>query len=255
MFNFVDKVAVVTGGASGIGYTITEQLIKSGAKVAVGDLNNDKMKALTKRFGKDVITVNADVTVEKDMKQLVDTAVKEFGRLDMGFNVAGLSKPGLIMEQDYKDWKKTVEIVLDGIFLAMKYQAAAMKDHGGSILNISSLNAHVPMFYGAAYASAKAGVEMLTKNAALEFAVYKIHVNVILPGLVETPLTAQFFENEALHEAFMERIPEQRAAQPVEIAEPALYLASDKASYINGTSLVVDGGWEITGYPNLNQYM
>lgn len=159
------------------------------------------------------------------------------------------------MEQDYKDWKKTVEIVLDGIFLAMKYQAAAMKDHGGSILNISSLNAHVPMFYGAAYASAKAGVEMLTKNAVLEFAEYKIRVNVILPGLVETPLTAQFFENEALHEAFMERIPEQRAAQPVEIAEPALYLAFDKASYINGTSLVVDGGWEITGYPNLNQYM
>lgn len=95
MFNFVDKVAVVTGGASGIGYAITEQLIKSGAKVAVGELNNDKMKALTEKFGKDVITVNADVTVEKDMKRLVDTAVKEFGRLDMGFNVAGLSKPGI----------------------------------------------------------------------------------------------------------------------------------------------------------------
>lgn len=96
---------------------------------------------------------------------------------------------------------------------------------------------------------------MLTKNAALEFAEHKIRVNVILPGLVETPLTAQFFQNEDLHQAFMERIPKERAAQPVEIADPALYLASDKASYINGTSLVVDGGWEITGYPDLSKHM
>lgn len=255
MFNFVDKVAVVTGGASGIGYSITEELVKSGAKVVVGDLNTDKLEALSKAFGDDVVTIRADVTVEDDMKALADIAVNEFGRLDAAFNVAGLSKAGLIMEQNYKDWRATVDIVLDGVFLAMKHQGNAMKDHGGAIVNISSLNAHVPMFYGAAYASAKAGVEMLTKNAALEFAEHKIRVNVILPGLVKTPLTAQFFQNEDLHQAFMERIPEERVAQPVEIADPALYLASDKGSYINGTSLVVDGGWEITGYPDLSKHM
>lgn len=111
------------------------------------------------------------------------------------------------------------------------------------------------MFYGAAYASAKAGVEMFTKNAALEFADHKIRVNAILPGLVETPLTGGFFENEELNKAFMERIPEKRAATPAEIASPSLFLISDDASYINGTSLVVDGDWEITGYPDLSKYM
>lgn len=140
MFNFVDKVAVVTGGASGIGYSITDELVKNGAKVVVGDLNTDKLEALSKAFGDDVVTIRADVTVEDDMKALADTAVNELGRLDAAFNVAGLSKAGLIMEQNYKDWRTTVDIVLDGVFLAMKHQGNAMKDHGGAIVNISSLN-------------------------------------------------------------------------------------------------------------------
>ncbi|WP_342387874.1 SDR family NAD(P)-dependent oxidoreductase [Salinicoccus bachuensis] len=249
------KVAVVTGGASGIGYSIVEQLLEHNVKVAIGDLNEEKLKEIEGKYPEKVIGVVADVTSEPDVKNLVDTAVEKFGKLNYGFNVAGLSKSGLIMEQDYADWKTTVDIVLNGIFLSTKHEANAMKEHGGAIVNISSLNAHVPMFYGAAYASAKAGVEMFTKNAALEFAEHKIRVNAVLPGLVRTPLTGGFFENEALHEAFMERIPEKRAAEPAEIAAPSLFLISDDASYINGTSLVVDGAWEVTGYPDLSKHM
>lgn len=250
-----NKVAVVTGGASGIGYTIVERLLENNVKVAIGDLNEEKLKEIEAQFPNQVTGVVANVTSEDDVKNLVDTAVQKFGQLDYAFNVAGLSKSGLMMEQSYEDWKTTVDVVLNGVFLSVKHEAQAMKEHGGAIVNIASLNSHVPMFYGGAYASAKAGVEMLTKNAALELAQHKIRVNTILPGLIRTPLTADFFENEDLEAAFMDRIPEKRAAEPNEVAGPSVFLVSDDASYINGTSLVVDGGWEITGYPDLSKFM
>ena len=132
-----------------------------------------------------------------------------------------------------------------------------MKNNGvqGAIVNISSLNAHVPLFGGSAYASGKAGVEMFTKNAALELGRNGIRVNAILPGLVATPLTARFIGNEALYQDYIQRIVLGRAASPEEIAAPTLFLASDEARYVTGTSLVVDGGWEITNYPDLSKYM
>lgn len=117
---------------------------------------------------------------------------------------------------------------------------------GGAIVNASSLNAHVPMYSGSAYASAKAGVEMLTKNGALELARHKIRAN--------TLLTEGFNENEEIKEAFMERIPMNRAADPKEMAGPALFLVSDDASYINGASLLVDGAWAVSGYPDLSRW-
>lgn len=249
------KVAVVTGGASGIGYTIVERLLEHNVKVAIGDLNEDKLKEIEAQFPDQVVGVIANVTSESDVKNLVDTAVKQFGQLDYAFNVAGISKTGLIIDQPYEDWKTTVDVVLNGVFLSVKHEAQAMKEHGGAIVNIASLNSHVPMFYGGAYVAAKAGVEMLTKNAALELAQHKIRVNTILPGLIRTPLTAGFFENEDLEAAFIERIPENRAAEPNEVAGPSVFLVSDDASYITGTSLVVDGGWEITGYPDLSKFM
>ena len=247
------KVAMVTGGGSGIGKAIVEHLLEEDVKVVVLDLNDSGLKEhLEKNEGR-LMTVVGSVADEDDVKKAVKTAVDNFGQLNFAFNVAGIVKTDLIINQDVEDWKKTLDVDLIGVFLCIKHEARAMMKNtdGGSIINIASLNAHVPMIYGSAYVAAKAGVEMLSKNAALELAHYKIRVNSILPGLIATPINTNVLNDENTYGKFKERILLNRAAKPDEIAEPALFLASEYSSYVNGTSLVVDGGWEVTGYPNL----
>jgi NAD(P)-dependent dehydrogenase (short-subunit alcohol dehydrogenase family) len=244
---FTNKVALVTGSGSGIGKAVVDLLLAEGAKVVGADL---KPGAAIDHY----VPAVCDVTKSSDVEAAVATAVESFGGLDLAFNVAGASKAGTILEQSEEDWDFTVDLVLKGVFLSVKHEARAMTN-GGAIVNVSSLNAHVPMWFGAAYASGKAGAEMLTKSAALELGDQGIRVNAVLPGLVQTPLTTSMTDNPGLMEDFDDSIVLHRAADPVEIAKPMLFLASDDASYITGTSLVVDGGWEITGYPNLQKHM
>lgn len=256
MGNEKSKVAIVTGGASGIGLAIVQRLLKADVKVAVADLNSEKLKELEETNKGNVIGCVTNVTKEADIQALVEKTVETFGGLDYAFNVAGASRAGAIVEQSEEDWDFTVDLCLKGVFLSVKHEAKYMMEHGGgSIVNVASLNAQVPMFYGAAYSSAKAGVDMLTKNAALELAQYNIRVNAVLPGLVSTPLTNGLTNVEAINEAYMERIPARRAADPDEIAGPALFLVSDDASYVNGASLIVDGAWAVSGYPDLSKFM
>lgn len=254
---FQGKVALVAGAASGIGLAIARGLLAEGARVVGGDINADRLRAASSELGPDFIAQTVDVTAEADCEGLVKTAVDRFGTLDCAFNVAGASRPGYIVDLDESDWDFTVDLCLKGVFLGMKHQARQMlrRGHGGgAIVNIASLNAHVPMHAGAAYVSAKAGVEMLTKNGALEFAPAGVRVNAVLPGLVQTPLTRRHFENQDAHAAFVERIPMGRAAQPDEIAGPALFLASAEASYVSGASLLVDGAWAVSGYPDMRPF-
>ena len=252
---FSAKTALVTGGASGIGLAIVRRLLAEGAKVAACDLAGDKLRDLEKELGQDFLGVEANVTKETEMEGLVAGTVKRFGGLDCAFNVAGSSRPGYLVDLAETDWDFTVDLCLKGVFLAMKHQARHMIGRGkGAIVNVASLNAHVPMHAGAAYASAKAGVEMLTKNGALEFAPFGVRVNAILPGLVQTPLTKRHFDNPDVHAAFVARIPLGRAAQPEEMAGPALFLASDDASYVSGSSLLVDGAWGVSGYPDMRPF-
>ena len=250
---FSGKVAVVTGGASGIGLAIVQRLLAEGADVAAGDLNKDGLDALA---GDRFLGARVDVTKEDELEALVARAAERFGSVDLAFNVAGGSRPGYIVDLAEGDWDFTVDLCLKSVFLGMKHQARQMmrQGKGGAIVNIASLNAHVPMHAGAAYVAAKAGVELLSRNGALEFAEHRIRVNAILPGLVQTPLTRRHFDNPDALAAFEARIPMGRPAQPEEIAAPALYLASDDASYISGASLLVDGAWAVSGYPDMRPF-
>jgi len=226
---FAGKTAVVTGAASGIGLAIAKRLLAEGANVVGADRHP------CPDLGPSFIDLEADVTQEAAAETLVATAVDKFGAVHAAFNVAGGARSGYIVD--------------------MKHQGRQMMRQGtGSIVNIASLNAHVPMHAGSAYVAAKAGVEMLSRNGALEFAEFGIRVNAILPGLVQTPLTRRHFDNPDALAAFEARIPMGRPAQPEEIAAPALYLASDDASYVNGASLLVDGAWAVSGYPDMRPF-
>lgn len=252
---FKDRTALVTGAGSGIGLAIVRGLLAEGADVIGGDIDADRLAAAAAELGPAFVGQQADVTLEADNAALVALAVARFGGLDCAFNVAGASRPGYLVDLAEEDWDFTVDLCLKGVFLGMKHQARQMLGQaGGAIVNIASLNAHVPMHGGAAYASAKAGVEMLSKNGALEFAGGGVRVNAVLPGLVQTPLTQRHFDNPDVQAAFVERIPLGRAAQPDEIAGPSLFLASDEASYVSGASLLVDGAWAVSGYPDMRPF-
>lgn len=249
---FTGKVALVTGGASGIGLEITRSVVREGGRVVCGDINDAALADVQREFGGQVLAARTDVTSESDMEGLVAKTVAEFGSLDCAFNVAGALKPAYIVDMTAEEWDYTVDLCLRGVFFSLKHEARQMlQNGGGSIVNIASLNSYIPMHGGAAYSAAKAGVEMLTRNGALELTEYGIRVNAVLPGLVQTPLTRRHFENPDAVATFLARIPMGRAAQPSEIASPALFLASGDASYISGAALLVDGAWSVTGYPDV----
>lgn len=252
---FGGKIAFVTGATGGIGLAVSKRLVNEGATVVGIGRSKDKLVEIEEDLGEKFLGIKGDVTDETSVKEAIEEIVKRFGRLDLAFNIAGGFKLGTVYEQSAEDWKFTIDLVLNGVFYSQKHAAKQMKEQGeGAIVNIGSLNSHVPLYSGAAYASAKAGLEMLSRNAAIELGPFGVRVNSILPGLVVTSLTEGMTENEELYEEFKERIPLNRAADPDDIAGPILYLASHDARYINGASLVVDGGWEHTAYPDLSKH-
>ncbi|UNX54768.1 SDR family oxidoreductase [Georgenia sp. TF02-10] len=254
---FRDKVAVVTGGVSGIGASITERLAAEGARVLAVDINEQLAGTATDTFGPSVTGHVADVTDEGAYDGAIARAVSELGGLDMVFNVAGGSKAAPLVAMSYADWDFTIRLNLYSAFLGTKLAANHFIAEGkpGAIVNVASLNSFVPLQFGAGYSASKAAVVMLTKQAALELAEHGIRVNAVSPGLVDTPMTAAMTQAPPVRDAFLERIPLNRAAQPQEVAAAALFLASEDASYISGDNLVVDGAWATSGYPDLRKFM
>jgi NAD(P)-dependent dehydrogenase (short-subunit alcohol dehydrogenase family) len=250
---FDQQAAVVTGAASGIGLAIARRFVAEGGQVAAGDIDAGGLAALEAELGDRVAAVRCDVTAETDVEALVATCVERFGRLDAAFNVAGASRPALIVDQSEEDWDFTVDLCLKGVFFGVKHAARRMiaAGGGGAIVNIASLNSRVPMFFGSAYAAAKAGVVSLGQSAALELGEHGIRVSTVSPGLTDTPLVRPMTSLPRVHAAFMARIPLQRPATPEDIAASALFLASADGSYISGVNLFVDGGWEQTAYPDM----
>jgi NAD(P)-dependent dehydrogenase (short-subunit alcohol dehydrogenase family) len=253
---FAERTALVTGATSGIGNAIARLLVAEGANVVAAGRNLEKLSAMEGELGPTILGVCADVLAEGDIEALVATAVRRFGRLDLAFNVVGRAgRAHPLVETDAADWQATIDLTLRSTFLGVKYQAKQMiaQGSGGAIVNISSLNQIVPLYGAASYATAKAGVGMLTQNAALELARHRIRVNAVLPGLTDTRPN-QRSKRPEIRAAYLERIPLARSAVPEEIARPALFLASEAASYMTGVSLIVDGGWALTGYPDASRW-
>jgi 3alpha(or 20beta)-hydroxysteroid dehydrogenase len=230
------KVALISGGARGMGASHARALVAGGAKVVTGDILDDEGIALAKELGDAARFVHLDVTQPDQWKAAVDVALREFGTLNVLINNAGIINGNNLRTFPLADWQKIIDINLTGTFLGMQVAVAPMiAAGGGSIINISSVEGlrGSPLLYG--YVASKYGVRGLAKAAALELAQYKIRVNSIHPGLIRTPMTA------GIPEDFLQ-IPLGRGAEPGEVSACVVYLASDESSYSTGGEFLVDGG-------------
>jgi len=238
------KVAIVTGAGSGIGYAIAEQFAAAGAAVCVNYLGyEDEAKALAARLPK-AIAVKADVSKPADVQAMVETAVQQLGTLDVLVNNAGLERPMPFLEIDEATWDLMVHVDLKGAFLCAQACGRVMRDsgRGGSIVNISSVHEDVPFPGFTPYAAAKGGLRMMMRNAAIELAPYKIRVNNVAPGAIETPINAETLTHPERVATLKRIIPLGRMGKAAEVAQVALFLASDASSYVTGSTYYVDGG-------------
>lgn len=247
MKSLAKKVAIVTGGGSGIGHAISLLYASEGAKVGVSDIDEKGGNAAVaeiKAKGGEAIFVKADTSKPDDSKTLVEKTVKEFGGLHIAVNNAGIGGPQATTgEYPIDGWDKVIGINLSGVFYGMRYQLPAMlAAGGGSIVNMASILGKVGTRLSCAYAAAKHGVIGLTEAAALEYADKKIRINSIGPGYIVTPLLTKNL-NDAAMKALVSLHPMGRLGTSEEVAELALWLNSDKASFVTGSYYNVDGGY------------
>jgi glucose 1-dehydrogenase len=241
------KVAVVTGAGSGIGHAIAEAFGQAGARVVVNYFGFEaEAQALARQLtasGARSIAVKADVSDSSAVAGMVQRAVHEFGTIDVLVNNAGVESPAPFLDVPEASWDRMLGIDLKGAFLCAQACGRVMRDHGGgSIVNISSIHEDVTFPGYTPYCAAKGGLRMLMRNAALELAPFKIRVNNIAPGAIATPINVQTIQDPAKVKELARIIPLGRMGTPEEVAQVALFLASDRASYVTGSTYYVDGG-------------
>jgi NAD(P)-dependent dehydrogenase (short-subunit alcohol dehydrogenase family) len=244
------KVALVTGGASGIGLGIVRRFVSEGASVVIGDIDADALDRVAGELGDAVAGVVADVTDEAAIEALAAVPDERFGHLDIVVANAGGGHFAPVVEQALSDWQRVIDLCLTSAFLTVKHGGGRITD-GGSIITIASLNAVQPAEGMSAYCAAKAGVAMLTRVAAMELGHRQVRVNTIAPGLVETPLSAGFWAIPGMVEEFIENTTVGRFASPDDVAALALFLASDESGFVSGSLYAVDGGAATKRYPDL----
>lgn len=245
MVRFEKKTVVITGAASGIGEATAIEFAKEGANVVISDMS-DRGQQLSDKLNKEgfeTTFVKTDVTNEEDVKHLMNVAVEKYGSLDVVFANAGIGSPSLVHETTYEDWKKVIDVNLNGVFLCNKYAITQMlrQETGGAIVNNDSIHGVVGKKHIGSYGAAKGGVKLLTQTEAAEYSSKGIRINNVNPGYIETPL----LENlpDLAKQDLIDLHPIGRLGRPEEVAKAVLFLASDDASFITGASLLVDGGY------------
>ncbi|MEO6043454.1 MAG: SDR family NAD(P)-dependent oxidoreductase [Tepidiformaceae bacterium] len=251
------KVAIITGAGSGIGKRAAIRFADQGARVVVADVSVETAQTTAEEIGRSVAKgEHVDVRDEESVARLVEAAVTHFGRIDVAFNVAGIPGRGTIDDLAMETWGNVLAVHLTGTFLCTKYEGAQLKRQGspGSIVNMASLNALQAAEGLAAYCTAKAGIAMFSKVAALEGGPHGIRVNAVAPGLISTPRTQQrFASNSAVEGAYLSATPLGRLGEIDDVANLALFLASDASDWITGQVLSVDGGATLKKYPEITR--
>lgn len=248
-----DRVAIVTGGSRGIGKAITEALLKEGATVIIGSRTKDQLDETIQEFssiGK-IDGYMLDVGERESVQSFVHKVEQTYNRIDILVNCAGVNKRLPLIDYPEEEWVRIININLHGSYrMAQEVGQRMIKNGGGNIINITSLMSHTVTPNQGPYAVSKAGLAQFTKLLAVEWAKYNIRVNAISPGYIETPLTKGVFENEEYKQIILDQTPQQRLGLSEHIAEAAVFLASDRASFITGQVMAVDGGF-LAGYPNI----
>jgi glucose 1-dehydrogenase len=255
----IKKIAIVTGSSKGIGKAIAlafanskeySGIVVNARKIAEAQIVSDEIK----RIGYNSIAIEADVSKESDCIKLIGETIKQFGRIDVLVNNAGVQEDLPLTEITIEEWYKVIGIDLTGPFICSREAVKVMKKQqnptGGSIINISSVHQTIPKPHYVPYATSKAGIEMMTKTMALELAKENIRANVVAPGAIETDMNRELNENKGELDKVLKRIPIGRVGHPQEVANVVEFLASDKASYVTGTTFFVDGG--MTLYPSFS---
>jgi NAD(P)-dependent dehydrogenase (short-subunit alcohol dehydrogenase family) len=248
------KVAVITGGASGIGRASVELFVAEGARVVINDLDEGRGRALAEELGDAAVFLKGDVSSEADSQAMVDLALSRFGRLDVMFNNAGISCKSVprLLDDEFVDFERVMRVNVLGVMLGTRNAARAMKEHGGAIINNASIAGTVAGYAMLTYRAAKAAAIHFSKSAAVDLGQYGIRVNCIVPGHVRTQLSA--FQEPGLPEATAREIQAgvdaaylrnqllKMRGEPRDVAEAALYLASDRSRYLTGIVLPVEAG-------------
>lgn len=242
-----NKVAIITGAAGGMGKADALLFVQEGAKVAITDLQEDKIKdvvAEIEALGGEAIGFKHNVASEEDWVRVVDETVQKFGKIDILVNNAGVSNATPFMDLAVEGWEKTMSINVTSIFLGQKYVIPHMIEAGGgSIVNISSIAGLTGGSGAGPYTASKGAVRMLTKATAVDFAKHNIRCNSVHPGYIETPMTVDLFKDEQMMQWFQSQTPLPRLGKAEDIARGVLFLASDESSYITGVELPIDGGY------------
>ncbi len=250
-----NKVAIVTGGAMGIGKAAAEVLAREGAKVAIGDINEkvgEETTELIRKDGGEVFFQKTDVSVSADVERLINAAVDRYGKLDVLVNNVGIAISGSVADISEEDWSRVLNVNLSGVWRGMKYAIPHMIKNGkGSIINTSSVQSLVGFHDWAGYAASKGAINSLTQQAAIDYAPQQIRINAIAPGTIMTPMNEKIFKEmadpAALIKSWNDAHPIGRFGQPEEVANLILFLASDESSFITGEIVRIDGGMAIKG--------